>query len=214
MKDLSLAILADPPNAAHVLPGLAVDYTPAQRATIAEFLIRATVELAVASWPGPVYLYGAPDIDHPLFAMLADTFQIELVAQAPGACNVRMAAALADLLTRAGAAGVVPCNVPHCPWDVLDDANHWLARGRTVIGPTDSGALWFVGLPRAHAHLAQALTEAGSRALDALAGAAARDGVELDALPHLRPIGSSMELWLAAQQSDALKQFLDGLKVT
>ena len=82
-------IFAKQPIAGQVKTRLQPEFTPAQAAQIAEFLIRETVELAVSSWPDPIYLCGAPDADHPLFRELADRFGVVLLANSVAVSNVK-----------------------------------------------------------------------------------------------------------------------------
>lgn len=194
------------------MPGLQGEYPQTQRLAISEFLIRATVELAASTWPGPVHVYGAPDVDHPLFAVLAAEFDVRLKQQDGGDIGMRMAAALDGLLALGTAAGAITCEVPHCPWDVLDEANHLLARGRWVIGPTEAGGVWFLGLPRPQPEIVRSLTRTGGCAFDAVVTQAAQAGIEFEVLSCQRPITTATDLWLAAQQSEALKEFLNRLK--
>lgn len=216
MKPLTLAILADrpKPDAAPdaVMPGLQSEYSPAQRRTIGEFMIRATVELATSSWPGPVHVYAAPDVDHPLFQTLAEELKVTLRSQGSGDIGARMAAALDEIVAPGVGGAVITSDVPHCPWDVLDDANHLLARGRWVIGPTEANGVWFLGLPQPQPQIVRSLTHSGRCAFDSVMTQAAQVGIEFDVLDCLRPITTATDLWLAAQQSEALKDFLDRLK--
>jgi glycosyltransferase A (GT-A) superfamily protein (DUF2064 family) len=211
MRHDNLVILAEHPTAESVMPGLQGEYSQAQRVAISEFLIRATVELARSSWPGPVHVYGAPDVDQPLFAALAEEFEVVLKAQAGGEIGARMAAALDSVLAPGVAGAALTCDVPHCPWDVLDDANHLLARGRWVIGPTEAGGVWFLGLPQPQPDIVRSLTRTGGCAFDAVIAQAAQSGIEFEVLGCLRPITTATDLWLAAQQSAALKDFLNRL---
>jgi glycosyltransferase A (GT-A) superfamily protein (DUF2064 family) len=213
MRHANLVILADRPTPDSAMPGLHSEYSPAQRFAIGEFLIRATVELAASTWPGPVHIYGAPDIDHPLFAALADEFEVRLKPQASGDIGSRMAAALDGVLASGVAGAAITCDVPHCFWDVLDDANHLLARGRWVVGPTEAGGVWFLGLPLPQPDIVRSLTRSGGCcAFDDVIAQAAQAGIEFEVLGRLRPIINATDLWLAAQQSEALKDFLNHLK--
>lgn len=213
---MSLAVLADRPMpdeaAGAVMPGLQGEYSPAQRCAIGEYLIRATVELARSSWPGPVHVYAAPDVDHPQFTALAEEFDVTLRSQASGDIGARMAAALDGLVAPGVAGAVMTCDVPHCPWDVLDDANHLLARGRWVLGPTEAGGVWFLGLAQSQPEITRSLARSGPRAFDAVMTEAAQAGIEFDVLGCLRPITTATDLWLASQQSEALKEFLNCLR--
>lgn len=212
MRHANLVVLADRPTPDSAMPGLQGEYSQAQRFAIGEFLIRATVELATSSWPGPVHVYGAPDVDHPLFAALAEEFEVDVKAQAGGGIGTRMAGALDGKLAPGVPGAALTCDVPHCPWDVLDDANHLLARGHWVIGPTEAGGVWFLGLPQPQPDVVQSLRRTGSCAFDAVMAQAAQSGIEFEVLGCLRPITTATDLWLAAQQSEQLKDFLNRLK--
>ena len=65
MSQPELILFAKQPLAGQVKTRLQPEYRPEQAADIAAFLIRATVELAVSSWPGQVWLYACPDPDQP-----------------------------------------------------------------------------------------------------------------------------------------------------
>jgi glycosyltransferase A (GT-A) superfamily protein (DUF2064 family) len=212
MGHANLVVLAERPTPDAAMPGLQGEYSPAQRLAIGGFLIRATVELAASTWPGPVHVYGAPDVDHPLFAALADEFDVQLKPQASGDIGARMAAALDAVLAPGAAGAAITGDVPHCFWDVLDEANHLLARGRWVVGPTEAGGVWFLGLPQPQPDIVRSLTRTGGCAFDAVTAQAAQAGIEFEVLGCLRPITNATDLWLAAQQSAALKDFLNRLK--
>ena len=92
-----------------------------------------------------------------------------------------------------------------------DDANHLLARGRIVVGATQSGGLWFLGVPRARVELLSALAAGGARPLELIKRKALELDADVDLLATMRTIETDTDLWLAAQQCDDLKRFLAGL---
>src|SRR5881394_39202 len=130
-------LFAKQPVAGLVKTRLQPQYTPKQAAEIGAFLIAQTVELAATNWPGAIYLACAPDVEHPLFRDLAGRFDIALTTQGEGDLGARMQRAIVYGIERHGAAAVLGCDVPHCDWEILDDANTALARGRAVLGPTE-----------------------------------------------------------------------------
>ena len=183
-------------------------YTPEQAAEIAAHLIRATVELAVSSWPGEIYLYGAPDTEHAVFHRLADEFGIGLASQCPGDLGAKMLDALRGGIERHGAAAVLGCDVPHCGWDVLDYANGRLARGHNVLGPTEDGGYYFIGLQEARPELFRDIEWGGCRVLAQTLQRAKDVGVEFDFLKMLRDVDTPSNLWCAAQKVESLKRFI------
>src|SRR4030067_584809 len=70
------------------------------------------------------------------------------------------AAEIAAFMIRATvelAVSALPCDVPHCGWDIIDQANDWLARGKNVLGPTEDGGYYFIGLQEARPELFEAM---------------------------------------------------------
>ncbi|MBI3569852.1 MAG: TIGR04282 family arsenosugar biosynthesis glycosyltransferase [Gammaproteobacteria bacterium] len=208
MSQPELILFARQPVPGQVKTRLLPQYTPEQAAEIAAFLIRATVELAVSAWPGDVMLYVWPGTDHPLFRQLAREFHVHLAPQAEGDLGVKMLDALRQGIARQGAAAVMGCDVPHCGWDVLDQANDWLARGRNVLGPTDDGGYYFIGLQEARSELFGEMPWGSDRVLDLTLARAEKPGMEFDLLKTLRDVDTAADLWLVAQQYEPLRRFL------
>jgi rSAM/selenodomain-associated transferase 1 len=208
LRQPELALFARQPVAGQAKTRLQPDYPPARAAEIAAYLIRATVELAASSWPGDVYLYGAPDAEHPLFRELAREFGIRLAAQHGADLGERMLNALRAGLRRRIAAAVLGCDVPHCGRDILDDANHWLAQGRNVLGPTEDGGYYFIGLGRIHPELFADIPWGTPNVLERTLERAATLGVEFEFLPSLRDIDTAADLRTAAQECAPLRRFL------
>lgn len=208
MSQPELILFAKKPIAGEVKIRLQPDYSPEQAAAIAGFMIRATVDLAVSVWPGDVALYAWPDADHLLFHELAREFHIHLAPQAQGDLGAKMFSALRDGIGRRASAAILGCDVPHCGWDVIDQANHWLARGRNVIGPTEDGGYYFIGLQEAPPELFKDIPWGSRRVLETTLRRAEELGVEFDMLTQLRDIDTAKDLWLIAQKYEPLKQFL------
>ena len=203
-----LIIFAKQPLAGQVKTRLLPDYTPQEAADIAAFLVRATVELAVSSWPGETYLYGAPDAGHPLFENLAREFDLKLASQSEGDLGARMLAALRAGAARHHATAILGCDVPHCSWDILDQANDWLARGRNVLGPTEDGGYYFIGLNAPHAGLFQGIDWGTGQVLTQTLERAKQLDVEFEWLPRLRDVDTADDLWLASQKYAPLRAFV------
>ncbi|HLD14594.1 MAG TPA: TIGR04282 family arsenosugar biosynthesis glycosyltransferase [Burkholderiales bacterium] len=204
----ALLIFAKQPLAGDTKTRLQPDYSPQQAADIAAFMLRATVELAVANWPGEVSLYGAPDANHPLFSDLADEFGVRLAQQQGHDLGERMRHAFADVLTRRRAVAIFGCDVPHCSWAILDQANSWLAKGRNVIGPTEDGGYYFIGLTAPHAGLFGGVDWGTDRVLTQTLERARSLGVEFELLPRLCDVDTADDLRRVSQKYTPLRQFL------
>lgn len=208
MKQPALIILARQPVPGETKTRLQPDYSPEKSADIAAFMIRATVELAVSAWPGEVMLFAWPGTDHPLFRQLAQEFHVRLEVQADGDLGAKMLDALRRGFARHGTAAIMGCDVPQCGWDVIDQANHWMARGKNVLGPTEDGGYYLMGLQHAHAEFFRDMPWGSNRVLDLTRERAGRLELEFSLLPTLRDVDTANDLWLVAQKYEPLKQFL------
>lgn len=208
MNQPELMLFAREPIAGQAKTRLQPDYSPEQAAEIAAFMIRATVELAVSAWPGDVTLYVWPGTDHLLFHRLTNEFRIRLVQQADGDLGAKMLGALRAGIARQGSAAVMGCDVPHCGWDVIDQANGLMARGKNVLGPTDDGGYYFIGLQEARPELFEDMPWGSDRVLETTLARAEKLGMEFELLKTLRDIDTAADLWLVAQKYEPLRQFL------
>lgn len=203
-----LILFAKQPIAGKVKTRLQPDYSPEQAAQIAEFLIGGTAKLATAHWPSVVYLYGAPNVDHPCFRHLAEKFHLRLVAQANGDLGLKMLTAMQQGIARSGAAAVMGCDVPHCDAAILEHAHEKLARGENVLGPTQDGGYYFIGLQDAAAALFEQIEWGGSQVLETTLVRAQQVGITFEMLPKLTDIDTCDDLWVIAHQYEPLRKYL------
>lgn len=205
MKTPELILMADAPAAltARLASGGHADRAGA----VAELLVRATVELATSSWPGEVSLYAAGH-PHLLFRELAGEFHLRLAAQVGGDPGQVMQAALADGIARCGAAAVLGCAVPHLPGWVLEDAFEHLAKGRSVLGPSDNGGYYLIGLQAPCPGLFQGIAWGGSAVLTDTLARARAEGLEFELLPTERAIDSWHDLFPASRRLEILQPYL------
>ncbi|MCR4348215.1 MAG: TIGR04282 family arsenosugar biosynthesis glycosyltransferase [Sulfuricaulis sp.] len=209
MKQPTLIIFARQPVPGETKTRLQPDYSPEKSAEIAAFMIRATVELAVSAWPGDVMLYAWPGVAHPLFQDIANEFKIGLAPQVEGDLGAKMLDALRAVMKPRGSAAIMGCDVPQCGWDVLDQANDWLARGKSVLGPTEDGGYYFIGLQEARPELFADIPWGSGRVLEMTLSRADKLGLEFELLPKLRDIDTANDLWFIAQKYEPLRRFLE-----
>jgi rSAM/selenodomain-associated transferase 1 len=171
-------------------------------------LLRATVELAVSAWPAGISLFTHPDSDHPLFRELEREFHIRLARQAEGDLGAKMLAALREGIGRGGSAAIMGCDVPHAGWDVIDHANDLLARGRNVLGPSEDGGYYFIGMQEARPELFEDMAWGGDKVREVTLARAEKLDMEFDLLTKLRDVDTASDLWLIAQRYEPLKRFL------
>ncbi len=205
MRHPALMIFAKQPIPGQVKTRLQPEYTPEQAAEIAARLMRETVALAVSSWPDPIYLCGAPSADHPAFREMADRFGVVLLDQAGTDLGARMQHALEYGIKHHGAAAVIGCDVPHCDWDVLDDANTALARGQAVIGPSEDGGYYLIGVSEMYPELFADIPWGSPQVFDVTLDRASQAGVDFTLLPPLRDIDTAADLWLVTKEHPRLR---------
>jgi uncharacterized protein len=208
MRQPALMIFAKQPIVGRVKTRLQPEFTPEKAAEVATFLIRETVALAVSNWPDPIYLCATPDANHPLFRELAERHGVVLLDQGGGDLGSRMQRALAYGIERHGAAAVLGCDVPHCDWEILDEANTLLARGRAVLGPSADGGYYLIGVTEARRELFTDVPWGGPRVFDATLERAHAIGVEFSVLAAVRDVDTAADLWLVAQGYPALRRYL------
>jgi uncharacterized protein len=208
MKSPDLMLFAKQPVAGQVKTRLQSDYAPSQVAEIAAFLVRASVKLAANSWPSEIHLYASPDPNHVLFHELAEEFRIHLASQAPGNLGQKMLQAMREGIARSGAAGILGCDVPHCPWEIIEQAHEHLANGKCVLGPTEDGGYYFIGLQQPHTSLFEGIAWGNNSVAEATLARARRLGIGFEMLPVLKDIDTAEDLWLAAQAFEPLRACL------
>lgn len=201
-------MFAKHPVAGQVKTRIAATLGDQRAAELAAYLLRATVALVTEYWPGEVWLYGAPDADHPLFAELARDYHIQLSVQRGADLGARMQAALAEGIARRGAAAVMGCDVPHCPWQVLEHAYDRLAKGHHQLGPSLDGGYYFLGLAEPADSLFRDMDWGGSGVKDETLARAGRAGIDFELLSTLRDIDTYEDLVAVARDYPALRGFL------
>jgi uncharacterized protein len=208
MQAPALIIFAKQPVVGEVKTRLLPRYTAAQAAAIAAALIEHTVELVSSIWRGPVYLAAAPSADHPLLAALSRRYPITLSSQARGDLGQRMHTALMHACRAHGAAAVIGCDVPHCPPAVVAQAQVLLKEGKNVLGPSDDGGYYLIGLTQPYATLFEGIEWGESSVLETTLARARDISLDFELLPCLRDIDTADDLRAAADTFELLRPFV------
>ena len=208
MKTPALLLFAKQPLAGAVKTRLQPQCNPQQAADIADFAIRASVQLAVSYWPGEVTLCGWPDCDHFLFREMAEQYHIHLANQDPGDLGEKMQQALAQAIAISGAAAVMGCDVPQCTGPILEQAFEALARSRNVLGPTLDGGYYFIGLQHSAPRLFEAIDWGSDHVLKQTQARAQELGVEFEMLTRLRDIDTWEDLRIVSQTYPPLRPYV------
>ena len=99
-------------------------------------------------WPGIRILHAAPDLDHPAFTCFKDSDGWQVSIQSRGDLGSRMQEALADGIEKHGAAVVLGTDIPSLKGSILRKAWQLLEQGQPVVGPSQDGGFYLLGLNR------------------------------------------------------------------
>lgn len=155
--DCALIVFAKAPVPGHAKTRLAAALGYEGAAQLAEWLLEATIEKAVASGIGAVTLCCDPDATHPAFERMARLHAVELSVQGGGDLGVRMHRALERALRTHAHGVLIGTDTPGIDAAFLRDAARALHDHDAVFGPAADGGYTLVGL----SHSAPALLFAG-----------------------------------------------------
>ncbi len=103
--------------------------------------------------------------------------------------------------------------MPHCPWQIIEQAHEYLASGKNVLGPTEDGGYYFIGLQQPQPGLFQGIEWGGSHVAADTVARAQQAGIVFKMLPRLEDIDTVDTLWAAAQTFEPLRLHLYQLLV-
>lgn len=203
-----LILFAKTPEPGTVKTRLCPPLTDQQAAQLAELLIEHTVRLAQC-WPGPVQLAVWPNTRHPLFQRLAGEYGLPCVRQDPGDLGAKMAAAIATSVCQDRPAAIMGCDVPHCPAPVLVSAAQHLQAGKNVLGPTNDGGYYFIGLSANHPALFSGIAWGTNHVLNQTRARAADLGVAFTLLPSLTDLDTWSQVRAISAEIPHLARLVD-----
>lgn len=208
-SDVPLYLFAKKPVAGRVKTRLQSHCSPAEAATIAEELIRATVELVVANWDGQVRLCVWPDAKHSVFEEMRSTHSISIDVQAAGELGKKLLHALDVGVSAYGAAAVMGCDVPHCPAAIIRRTYKALAQRRNVIGPSLDGGFYLLGMCQTHSDVFRDISWSTPSVAANIERNFRHLGINIDLrLPMLRDIDSWADLATVAQRFQRLSAYV------
>jgi rSAM/selenodomain-associated transferase 1 len=142
----ALAIMAKAPRAGEVKTRLCPPLTPTEAASLAEAFLLDRIEQVRGVAARPAIAYAPADAE-PVFRELAPGFS--LLPQRGPDLGARMAGAVVDLLADGGPGVVlVGTDSPTLPRAVLAEALERVARTDLVLGPSEDGGYYLIGLQR------------------------------------------------------------------
>ena len=183
-RTVAVAIMAKAPRPGTVKTRLCPPLLPAEAAALYRcFLLDKIAAVGALADTQPVVAY-TPDDARAEFDGLAPGFS--LVAQRGRDLGARLHSTLASLLA-AGHAGAiaVDSDTPNLPGAFLQQAVHCLTRPGpdVVLGPTEDGGYYLIGVRRAHRELFDGVPWSTSDVLDVTLKRAAEAGLRAACLP-------------------------------
>ena len=192
----ALLVFAKEPLPGGVKTRLAAAIGPTPAAEIYRELTALTLSHAVAARHAGVIdrieLWCAPSANSSYFRGLASFTGATLHTQIEGDLGARMTNAIADALTRTGAALLIGTDCPLLDADRLAQAAALLACHDAVLGPAEDGGYVLVGARRPLPFAA--IRWSSAHALDDTAAGFARAGIHWAALPVLWDVDEPADL--------------------
>lgn len=142
-----ILVFAKEPVPGRVKTRLAASVGPERAAELYGAFLGDTVEALAAVAGARRLLYFDPPGARDYFAALVPDG--DLLAQPGGDLGARLARGFARSFARgAGGVAAIGSDAPHLPVDALEAALEHLRGGRDVVGPSDDGGYWLIGLAR------------------------------------------------------------------
>ena len=140
---LPLLLFAKAPIAGKVKTRLQSHCSAEQASQIAEVLLEESIIQATKYWPGKVFLSVALDSEHPFLKRMCAQYSVDLVVQCAGDLGDKMSGAFESF---GYPAAIMGCDAPHITGQDLLRAYHLLGENKPVLGPSDDGGYYFIGL--------------------------------------------------------------------
>lgn len=207
-QQIPLLLFAKAPQPGKVKTRLQPQCTERQCAEIAEILLRETVAKVTAHWPGRVILSAWPNTTHKVLADIANSYPLELALQASGDLGEKMHLGLSKY---GYPAAVVGCDAPQITGDTLRQAHQSLRRGRNVIGPSEDGGYYLIGLSAAAPVLFEEIQWGSATVYQRTLDKAAQRSLEFELLPVLNDIDTWPDVVSAASEVPRLQDYLQRL---
>ena len=205
-KPLPLLLFAKAPIAGKVKTRLQSHCSAEQAAAIAEVLLEESIKKACEYWPGRVLLSVALDANHHFLRKMCDTYSVELTLQCDGDLGDKMFGAFEQF---GYPAAIMGCDAPHITGVDLQRAHQLLINGKSVLGPSEDGGYYFIGLSGSHSALFENMAWGTDCILSATLQAAKSSDVEFNQLEPLNDVDEWPDLLDAAKQIPSLQKLIN-----
>ena len=205
MNDYPLILFAKVPEPGKVKTRLAPELSFAEAAEVAKVLLFETLELTSKHWPGKIVLAVWPNVKDDYIQNVNEQFNIELIAQSSGDLGAKML----NAMEQAGyPCTVMGCDVPHLEGMVLEQAYERLAKGENIIGPTEDGGYYLLGLQSNRPELFAKQAWGETSVLGASLRVARQHNFQFSELATMVDIDHYADLAQASQKLKSLRHFI------
>jgi rSAM/selenodomain-associated transferase 1 len=202
---IPLILFAKQPEPGLVKTRLQPELSLEQAAEVAKILLNKSIELAIQAWQGEVILAVWPDLQHAEIERVLAKYSIHAIQQVEGDLGTKMFQAMQQF---GYPCAVMGCDVPHCQPEVLKKTYENMQSGRNVIGPTQDGGYYLLGLQSQHQELFDLNAWGGDTVLAKTLHKAEALGMTFEVLEELQDIDSYTDLCAASVLVPELKQFV------
>ena len=203
--DIPLLLFAKAPIAGKVKTRLTTHCTPLQAAKIAEILIDRSLHAATEYWPGSVCLSVWQDQDHAFINSMLNKYGVNLISQKDGDLGEKMHGSFEEV---GYPAAIMGCDAPLIPPKYFIQAYRYLELNKNVIGPSEDGGYYLIGLSAAKPDLFSNVSWGAEVVLKETLAIAREKAIELNQLPYCFDVDRWSDLMRASEAIASLKRYL------
>ncbi len=198
----ALIIFAKAPVAGDVKTRLCPPLTPDEAASLHGSLVLDIIERGALLKGCEQILAGAPDAEHPFFRAMKARFKIPILDQRGDDLGSRMAQAFQTALGNPYQSGIIiGTDIPGITVSILSAAFKSLEEHDVVMGPTEDGGYYLIGLKKNVPELFENIAWSTDTVFSVTQEKAKELGLSLKVLPKLRDIDTEDDLYIFIQES-------------
>ncbi|MEE9446607.1 MAG: TIGR04282 family arsenosugar biosynthesis glycosyltransferase [Arenicellales bacterium] len=209
--DIPLCLFAKAPVAGKVKKRLCPPLDFEQAAQVATALLAHAIEQVENGWLGQCTLCATPDLSHPDFDKVLHQSNWQTSTQVNSDLGGRMQVALVAGVEQAGAGAVLGTDIPAINQAILKQAYLALKAGKHVLGPTEDGGFYFLGVQTMPEALFKDIEWGESTVRAQLLDNARALGMDFERLPMLPDCDVYADLQRAIQEVPAFGLRLDSI---
>jgi len=205
MSDYPLVLFAKVPQAGKVKTRLSPELSFNEAAEVAKTLLTETLKLSSDHWFGKVVLAVWPDDKDIFIQSLIDQFEIEVIVQSAGDLGTKMFNAMEQV---GYPCAVMGCDVPHLAAEELHKAYDLLVKKQNIIGPTEDGGYYLLGLQSRQPKLFNKQLWGGTTVLESSLRVAAEKKFQFHQLDMMIDVDHYADLIKVSGEIESLQRFI------